>query len=219
MMAPKQKEALSDVVLILDLGNVVFPLAFEAFELWLSGLMRVDRATGMKQFMPIYLRYEKNELDSKAFIDEVRQLCDSGVSGAGFSDETFTEKWLSCWVEDTVGMDDALQKLKSDLKLVALSNTNALHINAFLKTKPILKHFEHVFCSHELGCSKPSPEIYEKVEAALACRPEQILFLDDKQENIDAALKKGWNASIFYDVPTMLVELERHADRLNGVSL
>ena len=48
--------------------------------------------------------------------------------------------------------------------------------------------FAHCFLSHELGLIKPDREIYDHVVAELSCRPEEILFLDDNQLNIEGAL-------------------------------
>jgi epoxide hydrolase-like predicted phosphatase len=51
-----------------------------------------------------------------------------------------------------------------------------------------------VVYSHEEGVAKPSPEIYERVTDRLAIRPDEVVFLDDVGENVEAAAALGWQA-------------------------
>lgn len=53
--------------------------------------------------------------------------------------------------------------------------------------------FPRVLSCHE-GTAKPEPRIYAIVEQLLQpdFAPEQILFLDDQQQHLDAAAARGW---------------------------
>ena len=55
-----------------------------------------------------------------------------------------------------------------------------------------LSKFDYVFLSFEMNCIKPSREIYEKVNEMLFFNPEDILFIDDRQDNIEMAKEFGW---------------------------
>ncbi len=44
-----------------------------------------------------------------------------------------------------------------------------------------------------MNCKKPSKEIYEKVNEIIPFNPENILFIDDRQDNVDMAKEFGWN--------------------------
>lgn len=48
--------------------------------------------------------------------------------------------------------------------------------------------------SYEVKSMKPDAGIYEAAEAAANVKPDQILFVDDRAENVEAAKKRGWNA-------------------------
>ena len=48
--------------------------------------------------------------------------------------------------------------------------------------------------SCEVMSMKPDAEIYEAAEKAAHVRPDRILFLDDKPENVAMARKRGWKA-------------------------
>ena len=57
-----------------------------------------------------------------------------------------------------------------------------------------LSKYDYAFLSFELGCRKPDIEIYQKIQDQLSIKKENILFIDDKKKNIDAAKEFGWNA-------------------------
>lgn len=56
-----------------------------------------------------------------------------------------------------------------------------------------LSKYDYVFLSFEMNCSKPNREIYEKVMENVPFNPEDVLLIDDRQDNINAAKEFGWN--------------------------
>ena len=56
-----------------------------------------------------------------------------------------------------------------------------------------LSKYDYVFLSFEMKCRKPSKEIYEKVNEEVPFDSKNILFIDDRQDNIDVAKEFGWN--------------------------
>jgi HAD superfamily hydrolase (TIGR01509 family) len=54
--------------------------------------------------------------------------------------------------------------------------------------------FAHRFASFLIGHRKPDEGIYAHVERATGLSGSAILFFDDVQENVDAALRRGWRA-------------------------
>ncbi len=56
-----------------------------------------------------------------------------------------------------------------------------------------------IFCSFDLGLLKPDPRIYESMREKLGCAFGEILFIDDKPANVEAAKALGINALVFND--------------------
>jgi putative hydrolase of the HAD superfamily len=54
--------------------------------------------------------------------------------------------------------------------------------------------FNHYTWSHALNLAKPEPAIYRHAAQGMATPAENILFIDDKSENIEAALAAGMQA-------------------------
>lgn len=56
-----------------------------------------------------------------------------------------------------------------------------------------LSKYDYVFLSFEMGKKKPNIEIYEEVQSKLPFAAKDILFIDDRLDNIETAYKMGWN--------------------------
>jgi putative hydrolase of the HAD superfamily len=53
------------------------------------------------------------------------------------------------------------------------------------------------FFSAELGMAKPDDAVYATVTRHLGVAPGEILFFDDRQVNVDAARRAGWQAHLW----------------------
>jgi putative hydrolase of the HAD superfamily len=90
-----------------------------------------------------------------------------------------------------------------------------------------IESFDHHTWSHAVNLAKPEPEIYQHAAEGLQTPPENILFLDDKSENIAAALAAGMQAIQYSTHPAFeqemhargldyLLQLERNTASQNG---
>lgn len=78
----------------------------------------------------------------------------------------------------------------------------------FAETKyPFLTEFDRRYVSGHMGCVKPHGLIYEILETDSKVAPHNLLFTDDRADNIDTAKGRGWQTHVF-DGP------QRWADRL-----
>jgi 2-haloacid dehalogenase len=62
---------------------------------------------------------------------------------------------------------------------------------------PFFDEFDRAFVSGHLRLAKPDPAIYEAVEREGGIAPENLLFTDDRPENIEAAAARGWRTHLF----------------------
>ena len=63
------------------------------------------------------------------------------------------------------------------------------HIN---RNFPFMRDFTAHILSYEVGAMKPGAKIYEVLENLAGCRGPEILYLDDRPENVDAGAARGW---------------------------
>ena len=90
-----------------------------------------------------------------------------------------------------------IRKLKSNHTIFLLSNTNAIHINAFKKQLgdkkwlAFCKLFDKMYLSHEVGLRKPDIEIFEYILTEQKLIAEEVFFIDDSPQHIASAKKLG----------------------------
>lgn len=62
---------------------------------------------------------------------------------------------------------------------------------------PFLNEFDRAYVSGRMRMVKPDTKIYAAVERDCALAPEQLLFTDDRLDNIAAAAARGWQVHPF----------------------
>ncbi len=76
-----------------------------------------------------------------------------------------------------------------------LSNTNEPHWVVMKSGRfPNITSLQFTGVSHEMRLHKPESSIYEAFEKLVSALPGEILFFDDLEENVEAALERGWKA-------------------------
>lgn len=96
---------------------------------------------------------------------------------------------------------EATARLIPELKMagyrvIVLSNMSKEYID-FLRKKPVYRHFDEEIISCEVGLVKPEREIYELLLTRYGLRPDETIFIDDRQENVDAAAELGITPFLF----------------------
>ena len=90
-----------------------------------------------------------------------------------------------------------IKKLKNNHTIYLLSNTNAIHIDAFKKQLgnkkwlAFCKLFDKMYLSHELGLRKPDVKIFEYILNEQKLKAEEVFFIDDSPQHIASAKKIG----------------------------
>ena len=105
-----------------------------------------------------------------------------------------------------VGMDPAkvtlLKELAKDYPIYGLSNNNEISVQRMHEIYEEngldwQRVFKKEFISSRMKMLKPSREIFDAAAAEIGLPPEEILFIDDSQTNVDGALAAGWQAGLY----------------------
>ncbi len=97
---------------------------------------------------------------------------------------------------------DTILKLKNKgFKTVLLSNANASFFERKIYTDyPEFKNlFNEIVISSKVGVTKPDKEIYLLTLEKINSKPEESLFIDDSQTNVDGALRVGMQGFLYTD--------------------
>ncbi len=180
----------------LDIGGVCISIHPERI------IKKLGLWTGIfqnKRIMNLCNQLETGTISSSEWLDLF-----SDFTKGKYSKAELLDIWNTMLGESLPGMADAVRRaVKKGWRFVYLSNTSALHMEHFLRTNDFCHLVTGAVFSYEAGAMKPDAKIYEVFEQTYGV-PD--FYFDDRQENIDAALVRGWNAVTFYS-PLQLDEL------------
>jgi len=72
------------------------------------------------------------------------------------------------------------------------SNTNELAVGHIRRSYPFFSGFDGYILSYQHQAMKPQARLYEVVEEMTKRREAEIIYLDDRAENIAAGAERGW---------------------------
>jgi len=125
--------------------------------------------------------------------------------------EEFCELWNRALVPETILEEKLFAELGRRFRLALLSNTDPIHVAHMQTNFGFMRHFPAAarVYSCAAGVSKPSPAIYAKGIAACGVPAEEILYVDDVAEYVEAGRRAGLKGVQFVGAGELLQEL-RH---------
>ncbi len=99
-----------------------------------------------------------------------------------------------------------IEMLRKYFSVACLTNTE-IEIADISRETGLFDYFDKAFLSTELGMQKPDREIYEKVAREIGCSPGEIILIDDKEENVQAAKDFGMEGILFQGAERLRIEL------------
>ena len=110
-----------------------------------------------------------------------------------------------------INIDDSIfdvikQLQKKNISMGILSNT-ALVMHSVVEESCDMSYFDYQFLSCEIGMEKPSKEIFKHVAEKLSHQKDEILFIDDRLSNVNAAKIFGMKAIHFIDTHHLIADL------------
>ena len=176
--------------IIFDLGNVLIPLEWYLTEECFEKYGAIFTLENELSLIDLIHDFDAGRIDAPNFRKKFSQTI-----GVSVNDKEFDK----CWCSFVTGLPEENMRMVRELAgfydLYVLSNLNPIHYAHVKNFKAWDESvFKKVFLSYKLKTKKPEPEIFEKVLAEIPYRPEEIIFFDDKLENVEAAQEFGINA-------------------------
>ena len=179
---------------IWDVGQVIYPYTLEYLDKWAlertSDKENFENKGGVKKFN--YDPYMAGQINFEEFC---HNLCSEYK--IDFTPKTQAE--INKALHQGVGkfFDETLETMDM-LSQKGIENcilSNALPILS--ETAPDRVKKEYRFASFELGLLKPDPRIYKEVCKKLNCRFDEVIFIDDKEKNVQSARNLGIHGIVF----------------------
>jgi HAD superfamily hydrolase (TIGR01509 family) len=182
---------MSQPVFIFDLGKVLVDFDYTIAAQKIAA--RSARAPAdLHAFLgssPLLVDYESGRLTRQAFYEAVRDAIRFQGNLAEFG------SYFADIFAEMPGMIALHAELRQrGFKTYIFSNTNDLAIEHVRNKFPFFKNFDGYIFSYEVGAMKPQPEIYAAMEAMCGRSGADLIYLDDRAENIAAGAARGWRA-------------------------
>src|SRR5258708_2052505 len=93
-------------------------------------------------------------------------------------------------MDEMVELHAALRRKK--IPTFIFSNTNEIAVGHIRRSFPFFSELDGYILSYQHGAMKPKAKLYEVVEEMTKRRGADILYLDDRPENVEAGAARGW---------------------------
>ena len=191
---------------VFDLGKVLvdFDYSIAARRIAERGAATPDAVQKFLDHSPLLFRYETGLIDRQEFFEEARQF--SGFKGgidefAQFFADIFAE------IPPMITLHGRLRAAR--VPVYIFSNTNDLAIGHIRRNFPFFAEFDDFVLSYEHGAMKPDAKLYEVVERISGRRGGQILYLDDRIENVEAGRARSWQVIHHRDPAESIAVIEK----------
>ena len=187
---------------IFDLGKVLldFDFAIAAKKLARYSPQEEDQILKSINQSPLLHTFERGDCSEAQFFQQLNVECRLAAS---------LEELKKCFAEiftPVPSMIGFMESLKErGIPVMVFSNTNVTAVDYIRAAFPFFERFDAYCLSYEHGCMKPDTTLYGVAQSMTRCRPENLLFLDDRTENVNAARQIGWNA-IHHQAPEKTIQ-------------
>jgi putative hydrolase of the HAD superfamily len=151
------------------------------------------------RFWPAYWeRRDQLDLGSLGIVAYWRDIAEK--LGEQWSDATIHRLWLAdfrSWLTVDHGTLDVLVDLQEGGTRMALLSNAGRDFGSYFRHGALGGLFDAVFVSGELGAIKPAPEIFEVTMRELGITADEMVFIDNKEENVRGAEALGITGHTF----------------------
>ncbi|MFO1500407.1 MAG: HAD family phosphatase [Verrucomicrobiota bacterium] len=153
---------------------------------------------------PLLHQYETNLLTTAQFFAEVQSA--SGFCG---NLEEFRDLFSDIFtaIEPMIQLHGELRSQGTPTYI--FSNTNEIAVCHIRRRFPFFHHFDGYILSYEHNVMKPDSRLYEVVEHAAQLSGADLLYIDDRLENIEAGQRRGWRTILHQSSETTRLAVQK----------
>ena len=196
-------------IIFFDLGKVLLDYDFTVAARRLNALIGLDGMAIMNaplaEKTPVCEAIETDQISSEDLYQWVRENFGMTISRDAF--EKAHRDIFTVWPDSL----ELVKDLKAaGLRLGVLSNICQVPWDFCLENYPeVFGLFDLPLASVLLKARKPYPEIYERAAQRAGVRLNEIVFFDDRTENVQAACDLGIDGILFTDAKQARLDLQK----------
>jgi putative hydrolase of the HAD superfamily len=205
-MADESKIKISAV--LFDYGMVLSSVPEELHWRQLERVLDAEQAAFQAAYWKYRDAYDRGALSAQTYWEFVARELDKPIDGQVL--RALIDADTVVWTQPNVEMMEWAARLnRAGIKTGILSNIGDAMELGVLGRFPALGEFTHHTFSHRLGIAKPDAEIYRHAVVGLGVPVGEILFVDDREENILAARAAGMAAVQYSGHEGFVEEMQR----------
>jgi glucose-1-phosphatase len=184
-------------VIVFDLGKVLVDFDYSIAAIRIAARSNLPSGTvrPLIEQSRFIIDYEFGRLTRREFFDEVCR-----TTGFGGVIEEFSEFFADIFTPIQPMIDLHAELRRRGFRTYIFSNTNDLAIEHIRRNFAFFRNFDGYIFSYEVGAMKPEEKIYEAMEATSGRRGAEIVYIDDRPENIEVGNTRGWKG-ILHESP------------------
>lgn len=163
----------------------------------------------LDQFIKAFLKYSEDpKIGSEFGYMSMDEFCEKLTQELGVPEKA--KEWRKGFVPGFRRVEqtyELLDELKGKFKLASLTNAK-IGLWDEWKEGRLKDYFEIIVDSSEVHLIKPDERIFKILLERLQLKPQECLFIDDEEKNIDAARKLGFK-TVHFKEPKESVKLIR----------
>jgi len=194
-------------VFIFDLGKVLIDFDYSIADAKIRARSTRPPAEPslFASFFDLMVAYETGLITRDRFFGGIRDAIGFQGSPAEFGDY-FAKIFAP--ITPMIELNAALRR--AGYRTYIFSNTNDLAIEHVRQDFPFFQDFDGYILSYEIKAMKPQPAIYEAMEHLCGLRGSDLIYLDDRAENIAAGAARGWRTILHENPEKTRAELPGH---------
>lgn len=195
--------------ILFDLGNVLVRLDWDIalsrlaphLSTDMAGLLKRDKQAFKALFHEAGAALESGEID----FDEFHRIVSDRLA-ISIEKTEFYRIWCDIFEldEDMASLGEELSK---NYGTWLVSNTSEAHYQWIIDKFPRVLFYRDAALSFNLGVMKPSEKYYSMLIEKFGIDPARSVFIDDIQENVEAAIRAGMKGIVFRGQDRLVAEL------------
>jgi FMN phosphatase YigB (HAD superfamily) len=186
-----------NTAIVFDLGNVLvdFDYSIAARRVAARSTQPPENLDAFLSSSPALIQFETGLITRQAFFEQVRNV-------AGFlgNIEEFGKMFADIFTEISPMIALHAKLRRRGFKTYIFSNTNDLAIEHIRRNFPFFQNFDGYILSYEVQAMKPDAPIYQALEQMVGKHGDEIIYIDDRAENIASGAAHGWR-TILHESP------------------
>ena len=180
--------------IIFDFGGVILDIdpQLTISEFAKLGFNDLEKVTN-DEFTQLIRKFERGILTPEVFRKKMKNFL-----GIKISDQQFDDAWNALLFDIPSERIEIIEQVKENYQILLLSNSNEIHYDLYVRDlqlrfgyREFADLFHEAYFSFDLHLSKPDVEVYEFIINQNDLKPKKTLFIDDREDNIEAARKAG----------------------------